>query len=254
MNMATVSEQFGVQSFLMISSDKAVNPTSIMGTTKRIAEMFVQVLAKGSNTRFSSVRFGNVLGSSGSVIPLLSEQIRMGGPLTITHPEVTRYFMTIPEASQLVLQANCYGKGGELFVLDMGEPVKIVELAEEMVRLSGMTPYADIEFVYIGLRPGEKLHEELFFKGERILKTPHEKIHVVAPVSIDYDELCIRLEKLLSAARAHDLNSVKRILCEIVPEYQPSNGIAVSKDFPRSREVSFPPPEAVERGYSRTRH
>lgn len=222
MNLATVSAQFGVRNFVQISTDKAVNPTNVMGATKRVAEKFIQTMAEGSTTKFTTVRFGNVLGSNGSVVPLFTEQIRTGGPLTITHPEVTRFFMTIPEASQLVLQAACYGSGGEIFVLDMGEPVRIVELAEQLVRLSGLTPYSDIEFVYTGLRPGEKLYEELFFLGENILKTPHEKIHVLAPGSLDYDQLCTELEKLLAAARDNDIPTTRNMLCTIVPEYSPA--------------------------------
>jgi FlaA1/EpsC-like NDP-sugar epimerase len=163
-----------------------------------------------------------VLGSNGSVIPIFTEQIRKGGPITITHPGITRYFMTIPEASQLVLQSACYGKGGEIFVLDMGEPVSIVELAEELVRLSGLTPYADIEFVYTGLRPGEKLYEELFCSGEIVLKTPNEKIHVLAPVSQNYELLHRQIERLIAAARENDIDSLLNLLCEIVPEYCPS--------------------------------
>jgi FlaA1/EpsC-like NDP-sugar epimerase len=222
MNLATVSQKSGVRNFVLISTDKAVNPTNVMGTTKRVTEKYIQVLADGSKTRFSTVRFGNVLGSNGSVIPIFTEQIRKGGPITITHPGITRYFMTIPEASQLVLQSACYGKGGEIFVLDMGEPVSIVELAEELVRLSGLTPYADIEFVYTGLRPGEKLYEELFCSGEIVLKTPNEKIHVLAPVSQNYELLHRQIERLIAAARENDIDSLLNLLCEIVPEYCPS--------------------------------
>lgn len=223
MNMATTAQQFGVRNFVMISTDKAVNPTNIMGTTKRIAEKFIQSLAEGSHTKFSTVRFGNVLGSNGSVIPIFMEQIRHGGPLTITHPDITRFFMTIPEASQLVLQSACFGTGGEIFVLDMGEPVKIKELAEELIRLSGMTPHTDIEIVYTGLRPGEKLYEELFFVGENILATPHKKIHVLAPRLQNYDTLCQRLELLLRAARDNDISEIMKLLQELVPEYTPKN-------------------------------
>ena len=222
MNMATASREHGVHNFVMISSDKAVNPTNVMGTTKRVAEKFIQALSEGSKTKFSTVRFGNVLGSNGSVIPIFMEQIRAGGPLTITHPEITRFFMTIPEASQLVLQSACFGEGGEIFVLDMGEPVRIVELAEELVRLSGLTPHTDIEFVYTGLRPGEKLYEELFFQGENILATPHEKIHVMSPVHQDYELLSRQLSSLLSAASDNDTATLIQLLCEIVPEYTPT--------------------------------
>lgn len=222
MNMATTVRQSGVRNFVMVSSDKAVNPTNVMGATKRIAEKFIQSLAVDSATKFSTVRFGNVLGSNGSVIPLFTEQIGKGGPVTITHPDVTRFFMTIPEASQLVLQSVCFGNGGEIFVLDMGEPVKIVNLAEELVRLSGLIPYTDIEFAYIGLRPGEKLYEELFFKGENILKTPNEKIHVLAHSPQDHELLCHQLEKLLSAASANNVELLMSLLSEIVPEYTPT--------------------------------
>ena len=222
MNMATTSQQFGVHNFVLISSDKAVNPTNVMGTTKRVAEKFIQALSEGSKTKFSTVRFGNVLGSNGSVIPIFMEQIQAGGPLTITHPEITRFFMTIPEASQLVLQSACFGKGGEIFVLDMGEPVRIVELAEELVRLSGLTPHTDIEFVYTGLRPGEKLYEELFFRGENIISTPHEKIHVMTPLHQDYELLCSQLNSLLNTASDNDTATLIKLLCEIVPEYTPT--------------------------------
>ena len=222
MNMATAARHCGVLNFVQISTDKAVNPTNIMGATKRAAEKFIQSLADGSATKFSTVRFGNVLGSNGSVIPLFKEQIEKGGPLTITHPEVTRFFMTIPEASQLVLQSVCFGCGGEIFVLDMGEPVKIVDLAEELVRLSGMIPYTDIEFTYTGLRPGEKLYEELFFSGEDILKTPNEKIHVLAHGQQDHQLLRRQLEQLLSAANANNIELLISLLSEIVPEYTPT--------------------------------
>lgn len=222
MNLATVSEQYGAHNFVMISTDKAVNPTNIMGATKRIAEKFIQSLAAGSRTKFSTVRFGNVLGSNGSVIPIFSEQIRAGGPITITHPEITRFFMTIPEASQLVLQSACFGTGGEIFVLDMGEPVRIVDLAEELVRLSGLQLYSDIDIVFTGLRPGEKLYEELFFKGENILKTPHEKVFVLKPVPLDYDHFCQRVHSLLHAASENDVVRLLELVAEIVPEYTPT--------------------------------
>jgi FlaA1/EpsC-like NDP-sugar epimerase len=170
-----------VGSFLLISSDKAVNPTNVMGATKRVAELIVSsmpLLADGGATKFVSVRFGNVLGSKGSVIPLFKEQIAQGGPVTVTHPEMRRYFMTIPEASQLVLQASTMGKGSEIFVLDMGQPMKIVDLARNMIQLSGKEPDVDIEIRFTGLRPGEKLYEELLIKGEDVLPTYHEKIKI----------------------------------------------------------------------------
>ena len=175
--LASVAGRHHVNKFVLISTDKAVRPSSIMGTTKRVAEMVVQSM-NGNGTRFVVVRFGNVLGSNGSVVPLFQKQIASGGPVTITHPEVTRFFMTIPEAVMLVLQAGSIGKGGELFLLDMGEPVKIVDLAKNMIRLAGLIPEQDIKIEYIGLRPGEKLYEELLIDGEGILDTAYNKIKV----------------------------------------------------------------------------
>lgn len=217
--VADASHDFGVQSFVMISTDKAVNPTSVMGTTKRVAELYVQNFARYSRTRFVTVRFGNVLGSNGSVVPIFREQIRKGGPVRVTHPEVIRYFMTIPEATQLVLQAGSMGRGGEIFILDMGEPVKIAELAEEMIRLSGFRPHEDIDIVFTGLRPGEKLFEELLLAGEGIQATSHEKIKVAKSVYFDWNTLNMSMEKLYKTAKNLDAEGVSAALREIVPEY-----------------------------------
>lgn len=219
--LADAADAFGVERFVMISTDKAVNPTNVMGASKRAAELYVQALARRSRTTFVTVRFGNVLGSNGSVVPIFQEQIRKGGPVTVTHPEVTRFFMTIPEASQLVLQAACMGRGGEIFLLNMGEPVKIVKLAEELIRLSGLRPYEDIEIVFSGLRPGEKMYEELLLSGEGIVATEHEMIMVARSESCDAEELGRKLELLFAAARALDLQHIRSLLQGVVPEFIP---------------------------------
>lgn len=218
--LADTAAQFGVLHFVMISTDKAVNPTNIMGATKRAAELYVQNLGRDSRTKYVTVRFGNVLGSNGSVIPIFKEQIKHGGPLTVTHSEVTRFFMTIPEAAQLVLQAGSMGKGGEIFLLDMGEPIKILDLAEQLIKLSGLKPYEDIEIEFTGLRPGEKLFEELLLAGEGVKPTTHEKICVANSMTIDGQKLLNQLDHLKSATRAMDLEDVRRLLKEIVPEFK----------------------------------
>ena len=220
--MADAAHRFGVRNFVLISSDKAVNPTNVMGASKRAAEMYVQALAPGSATKFTTVRFGNVLGSNGSVIPLFIEQIKKGGPVTVTDRRVTRYFMTIPEATQLVLQAGCLGRGGEIFVLDMGEPVRIVNLAEELIRLSGLTPYEDIDIVFTGLRPGEKLFEELHLEGEGILPTAHEKIRIVSSTGADISTVTAELDRLFRLAATFDAVEVIRFLRQMVAEYAPA--------------------------------
>lgn len=220
--IADAAHQFGVGRFVMISTDKAVNPTNVMGASKRAAELYVQALAKRSRTSFVTVRFGNVLGSNGSVIPIFKEQIAKGGPVTVTDPEVTRFFMTIPEASQLVLQAGSMGKGGEIFLLDMGEPVKIVKLAEELIQLSGYRPYEDIEIAFTGLRPGEKLYEELLLAGEGVQPTCHEKIMVAKAAECDEAVLVRQIEELYQLARSLDLDGVVAKLQEMVPEFQPT--------------------------------
>ncbi|MHB8836125.1 MAG: polysaccharide biosynthesis protein [Candidatus Methylomirabilia bacterium] len=221
--VAEAAAAAGAAKFVMVSTDKAVNPTSVMGASKRIAELVVQCLEgyEGRRTEYCSVRFGNVMGSSGSVIPIFTRQIAAGGPITVTHPEVVRYFMTIPEAAQLVLQAGAMGKGGELFVLDMGEPVKIADLARDMIRLSGLEPDVDIEIKYIGLRPGEKLYEELITGGEGVVPTPHEKIMVLRATScFDPGQTLARARRVeeLAAACAPEEQLLAAVR-ELVPEY-----------------------------------
>ncbi len=216
--MAVAADRQGCDTFVLISTDKAVNPGNVMGATKRVAEMICQHLAGRSKTHFITVRFGNVLGSSGSVVPLFREQIARGGPVTVTHPEVTRYFMTIPEASQLILQAAAIGKGGEIFVLDMGEPVRIGYLAEQLIRLSGRMPGDDINIVYTGLRQGEKLHEELFHERERLADTSHPKILLAASRSVDGETLEGALSALERACDDGDESGVVELLNALVPE------------------------------------
>lgn len=218
-NMADAAEAFGTEHFVMISTDKAVNPTSIMGSSKRIAEMYIQDLNNTSNTHFVTVRFGNVLGSNGSVIPIFKKQIAEGGPVTVTHPDMTRYFMTIPEASQLVLQAAAMGKGGEIFLLDMGEPVKIIDLARELITLSGFRVDEDIEIRFSGLRPGEKLFEELSIEGEDMIATKHPKIAIWKTISKDRQALRDGIEKLVDIAHTQDRPRIVEAIKELVPEF-----------------------------------
>jgi FlaA1/EpsC-like NDP-sugar epimerase len=233
--LADAADAFGAMHFVMISTDKAVNPTNVMGASKRAAELYVQTLSRRSKTHFVTVRFGNVLGSNGSVVPIFKEQIRHGGPVTVTHPEVTRYFMTIPEATQLVLQAGSMGRGGEIFLLDMGEPVRIVKLAEELIRLSGLRPYEDIDIAFTGLRPGEKLYEELLLDGEGIVPTSHGKIMVANSAPCDEQMLNQRLEELFLAARTMDLTGTVDLLHKIVPEFRKS-----ATPAPEKTEAKFP--------------
>ncbi|RQW77407.1 MAG: polysaccharide biosynthesis protein, partial [Geobacter sp.] len=240
--LADAAQQYKVKHFVMISTDKAVNPTNVMGATKRVAEIYVQALARKSATKFTTVRFGNVLGSNGSVIPHFKEQIKKGGPVTVTDQRVIRYFMTIPEATQLVLQAGCIGTGGEILVLDMGDPVRILDLAEQLIRLSGLVPYEDIDIVFTGLRPGEKLFEELLISGEGIKQTSHKKIKVLAAVASDYEAVAAELDTLFLHASESNIHAVMTALRRIVPEFAPAytfNG-PVPFPFQRLRPDLFP--------------
>ena len=217
--VASAAAKYGVRRFVLISTDKAVNPTNIMGASKRLCEMVIQMMDRRSKTEFVAVRFGNVLGSNGSVIPLFKKQIAAGGPVTVTHPDIIRYFMTIPEAVSLVLQAGYYAKGGEIFILDMGEPVKIDTMARNMIRLSGYEPDVDIKVVYTGLRPGEKLYEELLMKEEGLQETANKLIHIGKPIEMDDEKFAAQLERLKEACQAETEN-MKDIVAEIVPTYR----------------------------------
>lgn len=230
-NVADMAVKYGVSSFVMVSTDKAVNPTNVMGCSKRVAEIYVQSLAKklalqgGKATRFITTRFGNVLGSNGSVIPLFRQQIEKGGPVTVTHPDIIRYFMTIPEACQLVLEAGTIGNGGEIFVFDMGMPVKIADLAKKMIRLSGLEPGVDIKIEYTGLRPGEKLYEELLNDEELVKPTSHDKIMIANVREYDYDEMLPMYDKLFEYGKANQDYLVVRTMKEMVPEYKSQNSV-----------------------------
>ncbi len=224
LNVAELSSKYKVRKFVQISTDKAVNPTNIMGATKRICEMIIQLMDKNSSTEFVAVRFGNVLGSNGSVIPLFKEQIKNGGPVTVTHPDIIRYFMTIPEAVSLVLTAGGLAKGGEIFILDMGDAVKIKDLAENLIRLSGFKPGKDIIIEYTGLRPGEKLYEELLLDEEGIKKTDSEKIYIGKPINIDVVKFKEQLEDLKRCADDNDEDEIEKAISSIVPTFKHNKG------------------------------
>lgn len=219
LNLVLLADKYHVKKFVQISTDKAVNPTNIMGATKRICEMIIQTMDKQSETKFVAVRFGNVLGSNGSVIPLFKEQIQEGGPVTVTHPDIIRFFMTIPEAVSLVLTAGGLAKGGEIFILDMGEPVKILTLAENLIRLSGFKPYEDIPIEFTGLRPGEKLYEEILLNEEGMKKTANKKIFIGKPIELDTEKFHEKLIELKKVALKNDKDGIDKLIAEIVPTF-----------------------------------
>lgn len=219
-NVAVTAEKYGVSRFVMVSTDKAVNPTNVMGATKRICEMIVQAMAQKSKTSYVAVRFGNVLGSNGSVLPLFKEQIAAGGPLTVTHPDMERYFMTIPEAVSLVLEAGAMGTSGEIFVLDMGKPVKILELAENLIKLAGFIPYKDIDIKFTGLRPGEKLFEELLMDEEGLRQTDNKKIFIGAPIRLNKETFFDHVANLKQIAYSNNSENLVQALLDIVPTFQ----------------------------------
>ena len=229
--VALAADRFGAQKFVLISTDKAVNPTNIMGASKRMCEMIIQMFSRHSKTEFAAVRFGNVLGSNGSVIPLFKKQIEAGGPVTVTHPDIIRYFMTIPEAVSLVLEAGASAKGGEIFVLDMGQPVKIADLAKNLIQLSGYVPGRDIEIKYTGLRPGEKLYEELLMDEEGLQATENDRIHIGKPIIFDEEEFIKDLEALYTEAYG-ETKEMKRIVHKIVPTYHQREA-----DIKRDRKI-----------------
>lgn len=248
-NIVETSHRLGVERFIMVSTDKAVRPSSVMGATKRVAEMVTCCHGDSNSSRFASVRFGNVIGSEGSVVHLFKKQIEKYGPVTVTHPEMTRYFMTIPEACKLILQAGALGEGGEIFILDMGTPIKIVDMARDLIRRSGFKPDVDIEIKYIGLRPGEKLHEELITEGEGVVRTPYEKIFVLKGNHCDHDSLNNKIEELIRLAWEQDNNGIKSKLKEIIPDYtsyHPSDVITTQgpNDGGNDRVPPFSPPES----------
>jgi FlaA1/EpsC-like NDP-sugar epimerase len=226
LNVAMAAAGHGVDDFVMISSDKAVRPTSIMGATKRVAELLVRSLQNGG-VKFVSVRFGNVLGSNGSVVPIFKEQIARGGPVTVTHPEMQRYFMTTPEACQLVLQSSTMAQGGEVFILDMGEPILILDLARTLIRLSGLRPDEDIKIQFTGLRPGEKLREELTLSDEDIVPTGHEKIKRFIGSRIPWTVMEQHLAKIQRVNEIEDEHELSRVLKEIIPDYHPAGDLAL---------------------------
>lgn len=238
-NTAMAAANYGTGRFVMISTDKAVNPTNIMGATKRICEMIIQTFNKHYDTNFVAVRFGNVLGSNGSVIPLFRKQIAAGGPVTVTDPNIIRYFMTIPEAVSLVLQAGAYAKGGEIFVLDMGQPVRILDLAENLIRLSGYKVGEDIKIVFTGLRPGEKLYEEMLMNEEGMKETANRQIHIGRPIELDEDTFFRQLQTLKEAAYTEDPR-IRELVRDIVPTYRRNTDVNQEAIEEHKRGVHVP--------------
>jgi FlaA1/EpsC-like NDP-sugar epimerase len=236
LNLVELADKYHVNKFVLISTDKAVNPTNVMGATKRIAEMIIQNFNNKSNTEYVAVRFGNVLGSNGSVIPHFMKQIENGGPVTVTHPEITRFFMTIPEAAQLVMQAGAIAQGGEIFILDMGDPVKILDLAENLIKLSGYTPYEEIDIEFTGLRPGEKLYEELLLKEEETTKTNHQKIFVGQSYDQPDLDLMENLKLLRESLDQKTEIELRRFLKGLVPTYLPDEKVIRLDDGFRKAE------------------
>jgi FlaA1/EpsC-like NDP-sugar epimerase len=235
--LAETADHYQVKRFVLVSTDKAVNPTNVMGASKRAAEMIIQSMSKKSRTKFMAVRFGNVLGSKGSVIPIFKRQIADGGPLTVTHEDITRYFMTIPEAAQLVIQAGALGQGGEVFILDMGEPVRIKELAEDLITLSGLTPYEDIDIDIIGLRPGEKLYEELLLETEESTATEHERIFINHLDLVEEDKLNSVLNRLEFLAKKKDERGIISNLVKLVDSYEPQRDNVTRVDFRKKKNA-----------------
>ncbi|MDK0859970.1 nucleoside-diphosphate sugar epimerase/dehydratase [Clostridium perfringens] len=230
LNVAECADEFNAEKFVLISTDKAVNPTNIMGATKRMCEMIVQAMNKKSKTDYVAVRFGNVLGSNGSVIPLFKKQIKNGGPVTLTHKDIIRYFMLIPEAAQLVLQAGAFAKGGEIFILDMGEPVRIYDLAKKLIKLSGFEPEKDIKIEVTGLRPGEKLYEEILMSEEGLTKTQHDKIFIGVPSDFEINEIKKNIDELIFVALNKDKESLKKKMKEFVPTFKEPEEVNADKE------------------------
>jgi FlaA1/EpsC-like NDP-sugar epimerase len=246
--MADLSVEFGVDKFVMVSTDKAVNPTNVMGATKRICEIYVQSLSQipDMKTHFITTRFGNVLGSNGSVIPLFKKQISKGGPITVTHRNITRYFMTIPEACQLVLEAGFMGKGGEIFLFDMGQPVQIYDLAEKMILLSGLTPHKDIKIEITGLRPGEKLYEELLASAEDTLPSFHNKILIGKIRHYNYNDQNLKVTELLNSITRENDESLVARMKDLVPEFISNNSVFESLDKQEKDSVSTGPHRKIK--------